>query len=418
MRKKDWVALTIGGVLLAGGTTLSANLAMRPASDPGPVGAWWAALGMIVGALLLFAYVLGQIRLVKRQREWRQLRRDRRKSHKRDADAVGEATVQVSERADEEWRPPIHPGRLAEYLEDINRTMEEHGFGRNPSVPLESVAEVTEPTRPEFVATFEEDPSGLLLKLIGQAATAERPGLWSCKVASASGEWKARINKDTALAREAHSPPGEIVVRFPEDFADADTGSPPPGRYIAEWTQAVARPPSFTFGEVEIATVEFPYLTDGRVDIRNQSDATSKSRQKPVSKASLLKHEPGPHSPITTSAVSLLESWEKAAKGIFVPDEHALPSPDGLSIVLTLRVPEGFSGELVCVVTPPDGEVSYRARTHAYGFGSDPQLAYPAGFDGAPPAKPGRYRVKWLPKSSLSSIKIDPIEYRPMITAP
>ncbi|MEX2211238.1 MAG: pYEATS domain-containing protein [Gaiellaceae bacterium] len=43
-----------------------------------------------------------------------------------------------------EWRPPVDPSGLAAYLDEINRTMEAHGFGRNPGLP--AVAEPKEPT--------------------------------------------------------------------------------------------------------------------------------------------------------------------------------------------------------------------------------------------------------------------------------
>jgi hypothetical protein len=44
-----------------------------------------------------------------------------------------------------EWRPPVELTALGAYLEEINRTMEAHGFGRNPQLPVQ-VAEPKEPT--------------------------------------------------------------------------------------------------------------------------------------------------------------------------------------------------------------------------------------------------------------------------------
>lgn len=41
--------------------------------------------------------------------------------------------------ADREWSPPESVGALAHHLDEINRTMEEKGFGRNPNLPIGSV---------------------------------------------------------------------------------------------------------------------------------------------------------------------------------------------------------------------------------------------------------------------------------------
>ena len=48
------------------------------------------------------------------------------------------------------WQPPVSPDRLAQYLDAVNRTMEEKGFGRNPNLPHKESTQGQTPTQEEL----------------------------------------------------------------------------------------------------------------------------------------------------------------------------------------------------------------------------------------------------------------------------
>lgn len=91
------VALAVGGVGVVTGTTVGQSALI--------------AVGLLAIGLAIALLVSGH---------WHQEQR------MKEADQVRAAA----------WRPPVEPRALGRYLEEINETMEAHGFGRNPMAPL------------------------------------------------------------------------------------------------------------------------------------------------------------------------------------------------------------------------------------------------------------------------------------------
>jgi hypothetical protein len=86
----------------------------------------------------------------------------------------------------------------------------------------------------EYRASHVREPDGTLLKLASESGE-ERPESWGCEVISFDGGWRAGM-RESALRRQSRWAPGEIVLRFPQDFTSGRRPAPP-GWYEITWTQ-------------------------------------------------------------------------------------------------------------------------------------------------------------------------------------
>jgi hypothetical protein len=129
-----WCAIA-AGLIPVGGILLGVGLARQPKTGSIWADGWFAA-GFGVMILGCLALVWALILYLAHREETRP-----------SAQSTGATEGRGASRGPiAEWRPPVEPEALARYLDEVNRTMDERGFGRNPNLAPQTVSEPTEPT--------------------------------------------------------------------------------------------------------------------------------------------------------------------------------------------------------------------------------------------------------------------------------
>ena len=119
MREGTSRALELVVAILLAAATITAGIGVYRSSNHQGAAVWWAACACVfVLAVLVSVFALLVHPLFRRRRL-------------QDSSEQVAATTRQPTVAGQAW---LEPKELGKYLDEINRTMEEHGFGRNPNL--------------------------------------------------------------------------------------------------------------------------------------------------------------------------------------------------------------------------------------------------------------------------------------------
>ena len=225
------VALLVGGLGVILGTTVAESLLL--------------AIGLLAVALGITLLLAGHWHLDKR------------------AAAALEATVGA-------WKPPVDPESLGKYLNQLNETMERHGFGRNPNLPPPSDVDTGWFIRMGVSSPPKVGRPTLSISVYSKRGTA--PEELQCVVVKPDGSYV--IGHDRARIFSQGEPSSNLHVMFPWDFAGTDMEWPPTAsgtyRVVAQAVRADER------GMIphDVAYSEFVVSSDGAVGFPSQDEAS------------------------------------------------------------------------------------------------------------------------------------------------
>lgn len=225
------VALLIGGLGVVLGTTVAQSVLL--------------AAGLLAIALGIILLLAGHWHLEKR------------------AAAALEAAAGA-------WTPPVDPESFGKYLNELNDTMERHGFGRNPNLPAPSAVDTGWFIRMGVSTPPKGRRPTLSISVYSKRGTA--PEELQCVVVDPSGSYV--IGHDRARILSQGEPSSRLHVMYPWEFAGAEMEWPPmqPGTYrvIAQAVRADER------GMVphDVAYAEFVVSSEGDVALPNQKEAS------------------------------------------------------------------------------------------------------------------------------------------------